>query len=83
MEQETGSLEIGKAADIVAIDLDRPETQPVYHPISQLVYAASREQVRHVWIAGKQVLKAREALTLDSAAIVEKSRKWRQRIARA
>jgi 5-methylthioadenosine/S-adenosylhomocysteine deaminase len=80
MEQEIGSLEIGKAADIVAVDLDRPETQPIYHPLSQLVYASSREQVRHVWIAGKQVLKGREALTLDSAAILRKSHRWRERI---
>ncbi len=81
MDEETGSLEIGKAADIVAVDLNRPETQPVYNPVSQLVYACSREQVRHVWIAGHHLLKDRIAVTLDSDEIMAKARSWGERIA--
>ncbi|MCB1767883.1 MAG: amidohydrolase family protein, partial [Candidatus Competibacteraceae bacterium] len=45
LERETGSLEPGKTADIVAVDLGQPETEPVYHPVSQLVYAAGRQHV--------------------------------------
>lgn len=45
LEAEIGSLEPGKSADLVAVDLNYPETQPVYHPISQLVYACGREQI--------------------------------------
>ncbi len=81
LDEETGSLEVGKAADIVAVDLNRPETQPVYHPVSQLVYACSREQVRHVWIAGRHVLRDRVATTLDSQGILHKARQWGERIA--
>ncbi len=77
---ETGSLETGKAADIVAVDLNRPETQPIYNPVSQLVYACSREQVRHVWIAGRHLLKDREAVTLDRVDILNKARHWGERI---
>ncbi|MEI6416013.1 MAG: TRZ/ATZ family hydrolase, partial [Pseudomonadota bacterium] len=56
LEGEIGSLEPGKAADVVAVDLSPLETQPVYHPLSQLVYAASRCQVREVWIAGRHLV---------------------------
>jgi 5-methylthioadenosine/S-adenosylhomocysteine deaminase len=81
LEDETGSLEAGKAADIVAVDLGDPHTQPMYHPCSQLVYAASSHQVRHVWIRGRQVLRDGEPLTLDPAAILTAAREWGARIA--
>ena len=65
MEEITGSLEIGKFADIVAVDFDTIETIPVYDPISHLVYSCSREQVSDVWIAGKQRLTDRVLNTID------------------
>ncbi len=80
IDEEAGSLEPGKSADLVALDLGRPETQPVYNPESQLVYACSREQVRHVWVAGRHLLRDREALTLDEDEILAKARHWRNRI---
>ena len=49
MDDEIGSLTIGKQADIVAIDLDSIETQPMYSPISQIVYSCNRNQVTDVW----------------------------------
>ena len=76
----TGSLAVGKAADIVAIDLARPETQPVFNPVSQLVYAAGREQVRHVWINGRQVLKNRALTTIDLAQTLQRAAGWHTRI---
>src|SRR5690606_13645714 len=51
-----GSIEVGKRADLVAVDLDRPHTQPVYDPVSTSVYAAGRGDVRHVWIDGEPVV---------------------------
>lgn len=80
LDTEIGSLEIGKAADLVAIDLMQPETQPVYNPISQIVYACTRSQVRHVWIAGRQLLKDRIPLTLDTNTILHRSVQWGERI---
>lgn len=47
-----GSIQPGKAADLVALDLSAPELQPCYDPVSQLVYAAGREHVSDVWVAG-------------------------------
>jgi 5-methylthioadenosine/S-adenosylhomocysteine deaminase len=81
LDAEIGSLEVGKAADIVAVDLADPHTQPLYHPCSQLVYAASSHQARHVWIRGRQVLRDGAPLTLDPEAIISAARGWRERIA--
>ncbi len=76
-----GSLEAGKVADLVAVDLGDIETQPVYNPISQLVYATDRSKVTDVWIAGKQVLKGRELTTMNSGEILEAAAKWQKKIA--
>jgi 5-methylthioadenosine/S-adenosylhomocysteine deaminase len=81
MDEETGSLEPGKSADIVALDLRDPDTQPVYHPVSQIVYAAGRDQVRHVWVAGRHLIRDGEPTTMDAAAILEEAREWGARIA--
>lgn len=77
---ETGSLSIGKAADVIAIDLDHLETQPLYCPASQIVYAASRQQVTDVWIAGKQLLKKRELTTLNLSDLKTKVQAWQKRL---
>jgi len=78
---ETGSLEPGKSADVIAVDLGEPETEPVYHPLSALVYAVNRRQVSEVWIAGRRVLADRQLTTLDLNEIIHKARHWRDRIA--
>ena len=80
LAHETGSLEPGKSADVIAVDLGEPETEPVYHPLSQLVYAVSRRQVSDVWVAGQRVLADRRLTTLDLNGIVHKARNWRDRI---
>ena len=77
---ETGSLEPGKAADLVAVDLGQPETEPVYHPISQLVYATCRHQVTDVWVAGQRLLADRRLTTLDLDETVRRTRDWREKI---
>ena len=80
LEHETGSLSIGKAADVVAINLEDIETQPLYDVVSHLVYSASRQQVTDVWIAGKRVLKQRVLTTLDLDGLKAKLPKWQQRL---
>ena len=81
LDREIGSLEVGKAADIVAVDLSQPETEPVDHPISQLVYAAGRQHVTDVWIAGQHLLADRRLTTLDLTDTLQQARDWRRRIA--
>lgn len=76
LDHEIGSLEVGKWADIIAIDLSSYLTQPVYNPMSTLVYAVDRQQVSDVWIAGKRLLKNKEFTQLDSQAIISKAKQW-------
>ena len=78
---DCGSLVVGKWADIVAVDLSQPETQPVYNPLSQLVYSAGREQVRHVWINGRHLLNNRLLTTIDLGGILQRATEWRDKIA--
>jgi 5-methylthioadenosine/S-adenosylhomocysteine deaminase len=80
LDAETGSLRPGKAADITAIDLSALASQPVYDPVSQIVYTASREQVTDVWVAGKRLLANRALITLDEAAILRRAQDWRDKI---
>ncbi len=80
ISEDTGSLEIGKYADITALDLGGIESQPIYHPISQLVYASSRNMVSDVWIAGKQVVKSGELTTLDHDQILSDSAHWQNNV---
>jgi len=81
LENDTGSLETGKSADITAVRLDSIETTPVYDPVSHLVYCANRDCVTDVWVAGRHLLKDRELTTLDTGEILEKARAWGRKIA--
>lgn len=76
LEKEIGSLEIGKSADIIAIDFDHLFTQPIYHPISHIVYAMNRLQVSDVFVAGKQVLNQGEFTTIDKTEVIAKAQQW-------
>ncbi len=75
-----GSLVVGKMADIVAIDLNRPATQPCYDPVAQLVYSAGSEQVSDVWIGGQRVLSDGQCNTLDAGETIGRAHVWRGRI---
>ncbi|CAL1239350.1 TRZ/ATZ family hydrolase [Candidatus Methylocalor cossyra] len=80
LDGEIGSLEVGKAADIAAVYLDGIETQPLFDPISDLVYAASRHQITDVWVAGRRLLKNRAPTTLDTQEIRQKAAAWREKL---
>ena len=80
LDDRIGSLEPGKSADAVAIDLRGPDTQPVYNPISQIVYAATRAHVREVWVAGRRVVRDGVVETLDTVEAVREAGEWQARI---
>lgn len=80
LEQQIGSLEIGKAADMIAIDLSGIETQPLYDPVSHIVYCANRNQVTHTWVAGKALMRNRQLTTLDESALLATAQVWQQKI---
>lgn len=81
LDTRVGSIEAGKHADLAMVDLGQLETQPLHHVISQLVYAAGRQQVSDVWIAGKAKLRQRELVGMDLAELIANARQWRARIA--
>jgi len=80
LDNEIGSLSIGKAADVIAIDLSHLETQPLYCPVSQIVYAASRQQVTDVWVAGKRLLNQRQLTTINTDELKVKIAQWQARL---
>jgi 5-methylthioadenosine/S-adenosylhomocysteine deaminase len=82
MEEEIGSLEVGKKADVIVVDLNRPHLQPVYNVVSQLVYAATGADVRDVIIDGRMVMQNRRILTLDEEEILSEAKNWQREIAR-
>lgn len=83
LDDDIGSLVPGKAADLVALDLSAPHCQPVYDPISQLIYAAGRDAVSDVWVAGRQLLRDGRFTALDVDAILARAADWGERIAAA
>jgi 5-methylthioadenosine/S-adenosylhomocysteine deaminase len=81
MQKEIGSLEVGKKADVIILDLNRAHLQPVYNIVSQLVYSASGADVRDVIIDGKLVMENRKLLTLNEEEILRKAKEYQIRIA--
>ena len=80
LDEHTGSLEVGKFADITAINVDALETLPIFNPLSHLIYSCGREQVSDVWVAGRHLLKDRALTTLDEQKILHKSVQWNDKI---
>jgi 5-methylthioadenosine/S-adenosylhomocysteine deaminase len=81
LDARIGSIEAGKRADLVAVRLDEVETQPLYNVISHLAYAVSRRQVSDVWIDGARKLADGVLVDFDLGGVLEKARRWRERIA--
>ena len=80
MADTIGSLEPGKWADITAVDFSSPETSPCYDVVSHLAYAAGREHVSHVWVAGEPLVADRHLLTLDAQDLQAKARWWQGKL---
>lgn len=81
LDQITGSLLPGKAADLIAIDLSALESQPCYDVASHLAYATGRHQVSDAWVNGNHLLRDRQLVTLDTEKVVEQATAWRGKIA--
>lgn len=72
-EKEIGSLEIGKKADIITINLNKPHLTPIYDPYSHLVYCVNGEDVENVVVNGKVIMENREVKTLDEEKILKQA----------
>ena len=80
MADRIGSIEVGKCADLIAVDLAALNTQPVYDPVAQIVYAAASRQVSDVWIDGVAQLRNHEFCHLDTNEIIATAASWAQKI---
>ncbi len=79
-DNEIGSLELGKQADIIAVKIDSISQQPLYNPASQLVYTNSGSQVSHSWVAGKMLLENRKLCTINERSLIQTTEQWRKKI---
>ncbi len=81
LDSEIGSIEPGKSADLACIDLGTLNSQPLYDPVSQLVYTARAEQVSDVWVAGRHQLDNGELAHIDTTNLKTRCNEWRDRLA--
>jgi len=79
-EDQIGSIKVGKQADLISIDFSDISCAPMYDPISQLVYSASRHQVDHVWVAGHLQVKNKTLCHVDTAQLMEMAQEWADKI---
>ena len=80
LDHVTGSLEAGKSADFIAIDMSGVHMAPNHQAESNIVYAASGNEVTHSWIAGKNAVKNGQLQSLDSNALRHKAADWRAKL---
>jgi len=73
----TGSLEPGKAADVIAVNLGGVHTQPVIDVVSQLIYATSGQEITHSWVAGHAVVIDGELRNADLSELLSRAAMWR------
>ena len=80
LEDTLGSIEPGKLADLTAVNLEAATFQPIYNPISQLVYTATGRDVSHVWINGVPLMAERQLTRADTDAITSATARWQGQI---
>ena len=80
LERKIGSIEAGKQADLCALSLAHPETQPCYDPASQAVYACGREHVTHVWVDGEALVADRRLTRVDPRDLEKRAGLWQNRL---
>ena len=83
LAEDIASLASGKWADICAIDLYDIHTQPVHSPAAAIVYAANRNNVSDVWVAGRALLTDGKLARYDTSAIIARAADWQSRISSA
>jgi 5-methylthioadenosine/S-adenosylhomocysteine deaminase len=79
-DHEIGSIEAGKWADLACVDLERCNSQPVYDPVSQLIYTARAEQISDVWVAGRRQVDNGHLAGINTEALFKRSNEWQTRI---
>ena len=80
LEDITGSLEVGKAADIIAIDFSQLEMQPAFNLVSHLAYTHPADKVTHSWVAGKCLMQDRKLLGIDEQDVIQRAQQWQKKL---
>ena len=80
LEEKIGSLEIGKCADMIAVDLSGISFQPIYNPISQLIYAANGQNVTHTWINGECLYEDKKFTRLNLLTLRRRVESWQGKL---
>lgn len=78
-----GSLEKGKLADLIIIDINQPHLQPLFDPYTQIVYSAKGADTDTVIVGGKILMRNREVLTIEKSRVVDTAKRWRDIITKA
>jgi 5-methylthioadenosine/S-adenosylhomocysteine deaminase len=81
IDATVGSIEVGKSADLIAVDLTHPSAIPVHRPEAALLHTAAGSHVRHAWIAGRAVLDEGRLTSLDERDVLARANRWVERLA--
>jgi 5-methylthioadenosine/S-adenosylhomocysteine deaminase len=76
LAHKIGSLEVGKAADMMAIELDDWIHQPCFDPVSHIIYVTGRENVSHVWVNGKLRINDKKPINCPHDMLLKKTQMW-------
>lgn len=80
LEAVCGSIEVGKAADLISFNLAKLNTQPCFDIASNIVYSCASSQLRQTWVQGKLLVDQGELTQLDEAELIAKAQRWAQKI---
>jgi 5-methylthioadenosine/S-adenosylhomocysteine deaminase len=80
LENLVGSLEVGKKADIILLDAQKPHLTPLYNPYSHLVYSARGNDVTHAMINGRLVMENRRLLSMDLPEVLTRAKEKAQKV---
>jgi 5-methylthioadenosine/S-adenosylhomocysteine deaminase len=78
--EDLGSLEVGKAADMILLDTNRAHAVPMFDPMTHIVYSAAKSDVRHVFVAGAQVVEDGVLTEVDLAETIDAVRRLAPKI---
>ncbi|NPB07927.1 MAG: amidohydrolase [Aquificae bacterium] len=80
---KAGRLEEGYEADLILVNPDRPELQPLYDPVAQFIYSASADAIDTVICRGRVLMEKRELKTVDEEEVYRRAKGWREKILKA
>ena len=80
LDKLTGSLEIGKAADFIAIDFSALDMQPIYHINSHIAYTHPADKVTHSWVNGKSLMSNRKLLGINEQDVIKRAQQWQKKL---